>query len=72
VETLKEARPTCLIGVPRVWEKMAEKMQSASKHNGPIKKWISSRAQDVGLRTNLNHMKGYNFLADETWSRPPL
>ncbi|XP_055353201.1 long-chain-fatty-acid--CoA ligase ACSBG2-like [Paramacrobiotus metropolitanus] len=58
VDTLREARPTALVGVPRVFEKMAEKMQAVSKKNGAVKTWIGSVAQDVGLRGNLKRFNG--------------
>lgn len=48
VDTLREVRPHILMGVPRVWEKIAEKMQSLTKRQGPIKNWISNKAQEVG------------------------
>ena len=31
-QTLKEALPTIFFGVPRVWEKMYEKMQEVSQY----------------------------------------
>ncbi|XP_055353740.1 long-chain-fatty-acid--CoA ligase ACSBG2-like isoform X2 [Paramacrobiotus metropolitanus] len=58
VDTLKEARPTAMIGVPRVWEKIMEKMRALSRQNGAVKQWIAKWAKDVGLRGNLARMKG--------------
>ena len=58
VDTLKEARPTALIGVPRVWEKMEEKMRAASKQNSALKQSVARWAKDIGLRGNYNKMKG--------------
>lgn len=58
VDTLKDARPTAMIGVPRVWEKIMEKMRSVSKQNGMVKQWIARWAKDVGLRGNLAQMNG--------------
>ena len=57
-ETLKEARPTAFLGVPRVWEKMQEKMISISKQNGKFKKAIARWAKGVGLQGNMNRMNG--------------
>jgi long-chain-fatty-acid--CoA ligase ACSBG len=37
VETLKEVRPTFFFSVPRVWEKMEEKMKIIAASNGAIK-----------------------------------
>ncbi|XP_076657735.1 acyl-CoA synthetase bubblegum family member 1 isoform X1 [Halictus rubicundus] len=61
VETLVVARPTVFIGVPRVWEKIFEKMQSVARNNGMIKSWISAWAKAQGLYYNLNKLKGTDF-----------
>ena len=42
VETLREVRPTTFFGVPRVWEKIYEKMQAIGKQTRGIKKTIST------------------------------
>ena len=38
VDNLKRVKPTKLVGVPRVFEKIAEKMQEAGKTNTGVKK----------------------------------
>lgn len=38
VETLLETRPTYFFGVPRVWEKIEEKMKSVAAQNSAVKK----------------------------------
>lgn len=58
VETLKEARPTLFLGVPRVYEKIQEKMVAMGKNLSGIQKKIGSWAKDIGLRGNLALMKG--------------
>ncbi|XP_053156809.1 long-chain-fatty-acid--CoA ligase ACSBG2 isoform X2 [Hemicordylus capensis] len=58
VETLKEVRPTAFMGVPRVWEKMQEKMMSVGAKSSALKKKIALWAKMVGLETNLKRMKG--------------
>jgi len=57
-QTLREARPTVFLGVPRVWEKMQEAMIAAGKTNGPLKRKIAAWAKDVGLRANLGKANG--------------
>ena len=37
IDSLKEARPTFFLGVPRVWEKIEEKMKIFASKNGIIK-----------------------------------
>ncbi|KAJ6654453.1 hypothetical protein lerEdw1_006874 [Lerista edwardsae] len=58
VETLKEVRPTAFMGVPRVWEKMEEKMKSVGAKSSALKKKIAMWAKVVGLETNLKRMHG--------------
>ena len=48
--TLKEVRPTSFMGVPRVWEKMQEKMVAVERSQGIVKRRIASWAKDIGLR----------------------
>jgi len=40
VETLKEIKPTFFFSVPRVWEKIDEKMKSVAAENGWLKTQI--------------------------------
>lgn len=48
VETLKEVKPTIFFSVPRVWEKMQEKMKTIAARKGTVVKWISSWAKGMG------------------------
>uniref|UniRef100_A0A670JZA9 Long-chain-fatty-acid--CoA ligase ACSBG1 n=1 Tax=Podarcis muralis TaxID=64176 RepID=A0A670JZA9_PODMU len=54
VGTLKEALPTSHMGVPRVWEKIMEKIKDASSQSGFVKKKILSWAMSVSLEQNLS------------------
>ncbi|XP_062819650.1 long-chain-fatty-acid--CoA ligase ACSBG1 [Anolis carolinensis] len=54
VDVLKEARPTSHMGVPRVWEKIMEKIKDVSSQSGFLKKKMLSWAMSVSLERNLN------------------
>ncbi|XP_071769507.1 long-chain-fatty-acid--CoA ligase ACSBG2 isoform X1 [Centroberyx gerrardi] len=56
VNTLKEVRPTAFMGVPRVWEKMQEKMKSVGAKSSTVRRKVAAWAKDVGLQTNLTKM----------------
>lgn len=58
IKTLIEVRPTRFLGVPRVWEKIAEKMRSIGATAGPLKKAIADWAKSQGLNRHMNLMKG--------------
>nr|XP_021188770.2 very long-chain-fatty-acid--CoA ligase bubblegum isoform X1 [Helicoverpa armigera] len=58
VETLKEVRPTRFLGVPRVWEKMYEKIMAVGASSGYIKKQIAMCAKDKGLKYHLARING--------------
>ena len=55
---MKDVRPTAFLGVPRVWEKMQEKMVEISKQNSGVKRKIAAWAKNVGLKGNLSKMNG--------------
>ena len=64
VETLKSSLPTVFLGVPRVWEKIQEKMQQVGKANKGIKRQIGQWAKKTGLKHNkmlLSGMLVHNF-----------
>ncbi|XP_062308698.1 long-chain-fatty-acid--CoA ligase ACSBG2 isoform X2 [Osmerus eperlanus] len=67
VNTLKEVRPTAFMGVPRVWEKMQEKMKSIGAKSSTVRRRVAVWAKDVGLQTNLSKMNQNGAVA-----RPPL
>ncbi|NWX38237.1 ACBG2 ligase, partial [Notiomystis cincta] len=58
VETLQEVRPTAFLGVPRVWEKIEEKMKSVGMKASALRRKVASWAKGVGLQTNLKMMNG--------------
>ena len=57
--TLREVRPTAFMGVPRVWEKMQEKMKAIGAKSSTVRRKVASWAKDVGLHTNLSKMEQY-------------
>ncbi|NXK98360.1 ACBG2 ligase, partial [Formicarius rufipectus] len=58
VETLREVRPTAFLGVPRVWEKMEEKIRSVGMKASAVRRKVAAWAKGVGLQTNLKRMNG--------------
>ncbi|KAM9181713.1 long-chain-fatty-acid--CoA ligase ACSBG1 isoform 3-T3 [Mergus octosetaceus] len=54
INTLKEVRPTSHMGVPRVWEKIMEKLKDASAQSGFLKRKMLSWAMSVSLERNLH------------------
>lgn len=50
LDTLQEARPHAFFAVPRVWEKMQHRMQSAGAQASPLQKKIAAWARGVGLK----------------------
>ncbi|XP_039199755.1 long-chain-fatty-acid--CoA ligase ACSBG1 [Crotalus tigris] len=54
VEVLREALPTSQMGVPRVWEKMMEKIKEVSSQTGLLKRKTLSWAMSATLEQNLS------------------
>ena len=52
-ETTSEARPTYFLGVPRVWEKFADRIQGAVRESSALRQTIFSWARRQGLATGL-------------------
>lgn len=48
VDTLKAVRPTCFYAVPRVWEKIQERMVGMRSNMGSLKLAISDWAKSIG------------------------
>ncbi|XP_047528028.1 long-chain-fatty-acid--CoA ligase ACSBG2-like isoform X2 [Vanessa atalanta] len=58
VETLKEVRPTRFLAVPRVWEKMHEKIMAVGASSGSMKRYIATWAKDKGTQYHLARING--------------
>merc|ERR1712156_645890 len=52
IDNLQWCRPTAFLGVPRVWEKVMEKMLEKAREIKGLKKKISREAKKVGLKCN--------------------
>ena len=62
-----KARPTLLICVPRVFEKVYDAVQDKANHGSPIKRWLFYKALDYGTKRRKGELKGlsqiiYNIL----------
>merc|ERR1711962_743788 len=53
INTLKEVRPTAFLGVPRVWEKIHERMMQIGRGTKGLKKSIATWAKALGLEANM-------------------
>jgi len=58
VETLQAVRPTIFLGVPRVWEKIEEKMRAVGAANTGLIKKIGDWAKGVGLEASRAKLDG--------------
>jgi long-chain-fatty-acid--CoA ligase ACSBG len=62
VENMKEILPTKFLAVPRVWEKMYEKITEIGRSTTGVKKMIATWAKNKGFEYNMKRMNGYaNF-----------
>ncbi|GAB1598901.1 long-chain-fatty-acid--CoA ligase ACSBG2-like isoform X2 [Argonauta hians] len=56
--TLREVRPTFFLGVPRVWEKIVEKIKITGQDSSSFTKKIATWAKSVGLKGGYTKMNG--------------
>ncbi|XP_076007432.1 long-chain-fatty-acid--CoA ligase ACSBG2-like [Genypterus blacodes] len=56
VNTLREVRPTAILGVPRVWEKMQETIKFVGSKSSAVRQRVITWAKQEGLHTNLTKM----------------
>ena len=63
--TLKEVRPTVFLGVPRVWEKIYDKMQEVGKSTTGVKKVLGAWAK--GQATEYWQSKQFASTSSEPW-----
>ena len=55
VELMRRVRPTVFLGMPRVWDKMAERVHDSIAERSAVDKWAASvaMAQSLQFETNL-------------------
>ncbi|XP_018576089.1 long-chain-fatty-acid--CoA ligase ACSBG2 [Anoplophora glabripennis] len=58
VNTMQEVQPTKFLAVPRVWEKIYEKMMQVASQNGYLKRSIATWAKAHALQYHINRIKG--------------
>ncbi|KAM5232333.1 long-chain-fatty-acid--CoA ligase ACSBG2-like [Hipposideros larvatus] len=58
INTLQEAKPTAFLGVPRIWEKMQEKIRENTAKASNLRKKVFSWARTIGLKINTKKMLG--------------
>jgi long-subunit acyl-CoA synthetase (AMP-forming) len=47
VDNLREIRPTRFVGVPRVWEKVQERLQEVARQSNPLKRTVANWAKSI-------------------------
>lgn len=67
-KTLVEVQPTLFMGVPRVWEKMYEKLQDIEVNEGIAKRSVAKWAKSQGLNYYTALLSGRSLSASERMS----
>ncbi|XP_030048663.1 long-chain-fatty-acid--CoA ligase ACSBG2 isoform X2 [Microcaecilia unicolor] len=60
ITTLQEVHPTVFLGVPRVWEKIQEKLKHLDATSSIFRRKATAWATAIGLRANYNRMNRNN------------
>ena len=58
VDSMKKAKPTVFVAVPRVYEKMVDGIKAVGAKGGAIQKAISSWARSIGYSTAMTRQYG--------------
>lgn len=59
MDTLREVRPTSFLGVPRVWEKMHERMKEVGAKASGFQKKVVDWAKAKGTLASRSEMDGW-------------
>ncbi|XP_006869083.1 PREDICTED: long-chain-fatty-acid--CoA ligase ACSBG2-like [Chrysochloris asiatica] len=62
VNTLHQVRPTSFLGVPRIWEKMQQKLKEHTSKTSALRRKVFSWARNIGLQVNSKRMMGIHDL----------
>ncbi|XP_058137049.1 long-chain-fatty-acid--CoA ligase ACSBG2 [Dasypus novemcinctus] len=58
VDTLREVRPTSFVGVPRVWDRLLDRVKTAQLARTPLRRSFDRWAMRMGLRANKKQLSG--------------
>lgn len=58
VNTLQEVKPTAFLGVPRIWEKMHEKIKETVGNSSSLRRKVFLWARNIGFKVNSKRMLG--------------
>lgn len=58
VNTLQEVKPTAFLGVPRIWEKMHEKIKETVDKSSSLRRKVFLWARNIGFKVNSKRMPG--------------
>lgn len=62
INTLKKVRPTLLVAVPRVYEKIQEGLVKVGLKSGAVKQFIANWAKDIGRRASRARDEGDSIM----------
>lgn len=72
MDTLREVEPTSHMGVPRVWEKIMERIQEVVAQSGFIRRKMLLWAMSVMLQHNLSCPSRYGGLGHNPSMQPRI
>ncbi|XP_044900477.1 long-chain-fatty-acid--CoA ligase ACSBG2 isoform X4 [Felis catus] len=59
IDTLQEVKPTAFLGVPRIWEKMQERIKETGAKFSSLRKKVFSWGRVIGFKINTKGMLGH-------------